>query len=465
MKRKSQIALVAILSLVFNIFAPGASVIADEYVPKDPGSIYDDLTGDYGLLGIAGQFHVFAREKTTINAHTDGNVATRVLDANNDFGTNVHEGLLDQEINYIQSTDSFINSSGVATGDTRTNKFVVGSTVAVSEENGHPVVNGSRIDHLTLDDFYQDPAGSTYIDFDAEFAKLNAAADTLTNMTPALSYTAADFPDMNNRTIDLTGASDTGFVLVNIDADVLTMNTPLNIINPNDQIVVFNVVNGSSDLAVQSPIRYNNRTNHETEDFSDANISFNFGSNMANLSINAPFQGTILAPNADIHVTQSQDGTIIGTNIILDAATNRWDPNEIFPTPGDETVTVSGVKTWEDSNDAAQERPNAINVVLLQNGNPYETKTVTADATGDWTYEFSDLPKNDENGTPYEYRVLESSIPTNYRVEIDGYNITNIYTGDGPITTDTSTTDTTSTTDSSTTDTSTTDTSTTDTTS
>ena len=38
----------------------------------------------------------------------------------------------------------------------------------------------------------------------------------------------------------------------------------------------------------------------------------------------------ILAPNATIRITQNQDGTIIGTNVILDAATNRWDPNEIF---------------------------------------------------------------------------------------------------------------------------------------
>ena len=34
---------------------------------------------------------------------------------------------------------------------------------------------------------------------------------------------------MNNRTIDLTDLSDTGFLLVNIDAEVLTMNTPLQI--------------------------------------------------------------------------------------------------------------------------------------------------------------------------------------------------------------------------------------------
>lgn len=78
--------------------------------------------------------------------------------------------------------------------------------------------------------------------------------------------------------------------MVNIDAEVLTMNTPLQIINPNDQVVVFNVINSSSALNVQSPIKYNDRSNHETEDFSDANISWNFGNEMTDLTISAPFQ-------------------------------------------------------------------------------------------------------------------------------------------------------------------------------
>ncbi|MCU2075715.1 collagen-binding MSCRAMM adhesin Scm, partial [Enterococcus faecium] len=235
--------------------------------------------------------------------------------------------------------------------------FVVGSNVDVALQDGHPTVNGSRLDHLTPDDFYKDRAGHEYIDFEQEFAKLNVAANDLATITPAKTYTAADFPDMNNRTIDLTDLSDTGFLLVNIDAEVLTMNTPLQIINPNDQVVVFNVINSSSALNVQSPIKYNDRSNHETEDFSDANISWNFGNEMTDLTISAPFQGTILAPNATIRITQNQDGTIIGTNVILDAATNRWDPNEIFisdnGTDTTDTSDSTDTSTTSDSSDSS----------------------------------------------------------------------------------------------------------------
>ncbi|MCM6897915.1 collagen-binding MSCRAMM adhesin Scm [Enterococcus faecium] len=354
---KKSASLLVLVALLFNIFSYGVAVSAETYIPKDPGNIYNDLTGNYGLLGIASQFHVFAKNKTTVNAHTDGNIATHELDAKNNFGTELHEGLLNQEINYIQKTDSFANSSGIPTGSTRMNKFVVGSNVDVALQDGHPTVNGSRLDHLTPDDFYKDRAGHEYIDFEQEFAKLNVAANDLATITPAKTYTAADFPDMNNRTIDLTGLSDTGFLLVNIDAEVLTMNTPLQIINPNDQVVVFNVINSSSALNVQSPIKYNDRSNHETEDFSDANISWNFGNEMTDLTISAPFQGTILAPNATIRITQNQDGTIIGTNVILDAATNRWDPNEIFisdnGTDTTDTSDSTDTSTTSDGSDSS----------------------------------------------------------------------------------------------------------------
>ncbi len=356
-KMKKRSSLLVLVALLFNIFSYGVAVSAETYIPKDPGNIYNDLTGNYGLLGIASQFHVFAKNKTTVNAHTDGNIATHELDAKNNFGTELHEGLLNQEINYIQKTDSFANSSGIPTGSTRMNKFVVGSNVDVALQDGHPTVNGSRLDHLTPDDFYKDRAGHEYIDFEQEFAKLNVAANDLATITPAKTYTAADFPDMNNRTIDLTDLSDTGFLLVNIDAEVLTMNTPLQIINPNDQVVVFNVINSSSALNVQSPIKYNDRSNHETEDFSDANISWNFGNEMTDLTISAPFQGTILAPNATIRITQNQDGTIIGTNVILDAATNRWDPNEIFisdnGTDTTDTSDSTDTSTTSDSSDSS----------------------------------------------------------------------------------------------------------------
>ncbi|PEH47046.1 collagen-binding MSCRAMM adhesin Scm [Enterococcus faecium] len=399
---KKGVSLLVLVTLLFNIFSYGVAVSAETF-PKDPGNVYNDLTGNYGLLGIASQFHVFAKNKTTVNAHTDGNIATHELDAKNNFGTNLHEGLLNQEINYIQKTDSFINSSGIPTGDTRVNKFVVGSNVNVALQDGHPTVNGSRLDHLTPDDFYKDRDGNEYIDFEQEFARLNVAANDLATATPAKTYTAADFPDMNNRTIDLTGLSDSGFLLVNIDAEVLTMNTPLQIINPSDQVVVFNVINSSSALNVQSPIKYNDRSNHETEDFSDANISWNFGNKMTDLTISAPFQGTILAPNATIHITQNQDGTIIGTNVILDAATNRWDPNEIFisdnGTGGTDTTTTTDSTDTTASSDSTDTSTTSDSTDTTTTSDSTDTTTTSGSTDTSTTTDSTDTTATTSDST------------------------------------------------------------------
>ncbi|HGF8157156.1 TPA: collagen-binding MSCRAMM adhesin Scm [Enterococcus faecium] len=413
---KKRASLLVLVALLFNIFSYGVAVSAETYIPKDPGNIYNDLTGNYGLLGIASQFHVFAKNKTTVNAHTDGNIATHELDAKNNFGTELHEGLLNQEINYIQKTDSFANSSGIPTGSTRMNKFVVDSNVDVALQDGHPTVNGSRLDHLTPDDFYKDRAGHEYIDFEQEFAKLNVAANDLATITPAKTYTAADFPDMNNRTIDLTGLSDTGFLLVNIDAEVLTMNTPLQIINPNDQVVVFNVINSSSALNVQSPIKYNDRSNHETEDFSDANISWNFGNEMTDLTISAPFQGTILAPNATIRITQNQDGTIIGTNVILDAATNRWDPNEIFisdnGTDTTDTSDSTDTSTTSDSSDSSASSDSTDTTSTTSDSSDSSTSSDSTDTTSTTSDSTDTSASSDSTGTKTTSDSSDSSTTT-----------------------------------------------------
>ena len=364
-----------VMLLFLNLFV-ALPAIAETYTPQDSGSIYDDLTGDYGILGIASQFHIFAKEKTTINAHTNGNVATKELDANNNFGTDIITGDLQLEINYVQATDSLIGSSFTSGDSNRVNKFVVGSSISTGIENDRAVVNGSRIDHLSASELYQDRPGNTYIDFDTEFAKLEGASESLMLITPAKTYLSSDFPDMNNRTIDVTGMGSSDVVIINVDASVLSMNTPLNIVNSENKILVMNVINAPTDFTIQSQIHYNNRANHETEDFSDANISWNFPSNVTNLAINAPFQGTIIAPRADVTANQNMDGTIIGKNVTLNAATNRWDPNEIFLADNPDNSGSSDSSTDTTSSDSSTDTTSSDSSSNPTNGNS-DTDTPT----------------------------------------------------------------------------------------
>ncbi|WP_260441723.1 collagen-binding domain-containing protein [Enterococcus hirae] len=386
--------------LFLNLFV-ALPAIAETYTPQDSGSIYDDLTGDYGILGIASQFHIFAKEKTTINAHTNGNVATKELDANNNFGTDIITGDLQLEINYVQATDSLIGSSFTSGNSNRVNKFVVGSSISTGIENDRAVVNGSRIDHLSASELYQDRPGNTYIDFDTEFAKLEGASESLMSITPAKTYLSSDFPDMNNRTIDVTGMGSSDVVIINVDASVLSMNTPLNIVNSENKILVMNVINAPTDFTIQSQIHYNNRANHETEDFSDANISWNFPSNVTNLAINAPFQGTIIAPRADVTANQNMDGTIIGKNVTLNAATNRWDPNEIFLADNPDNSGSSDSSTDTTSSDSSTDTTSSDSSTNPTSGDS-DTDTTSSDSSTDTTSSDSstDTTSSDSSTNP-----------------------------------------------------------------
>ena len=372
-----------VMLLFLNLFV-ALPAIAETYTPQDSGSIYDDLTGDYGILGIASQFHIFAKEKTTINAHTNGNVATKELDANNNFGTDIITGDLQLEINYVQATDSLIGSSFTSGDSNRVNKFVVGSSISTGIENDRAVVNGSRIDHLSASELYQDRPGNTYIDFDTEFAKLEGASESLMSITPAKTYLSSDFPDMNNRTIDVAGMGSSDVVIINVDASVLSLNTPLNIVNSENKILVMNVINAPADFTIQSQIHYNNRANHETEDFSDANISWNFPSNVTNLAINAPFQGTIIAPRADVTANQNMDGTIIGKNVTLNAATNRWDPNEIFLADNPDNSGSSDSSTDTTSSDSSTDTTRSDSSTDTTSSDS-STDTTSSDSSTDTT--------------------------------------------------------------------------------
>ena len=397
-----------VMLLFLNLFV-ALPAIAETYTPQDSGSIYDDLTGDYGILGIASQFHIFAKEKTTINAHTNGNVATKELDANNNFGTDIITGDLQLEINYVQATDSLIGSSFTSGNSNRVNKFVVGSSISTGIENDWAVVNGSRIDHLSASELYQDRPGNTYIDFDTEFAKLEGASESLMSITPAKTYLSSDFPDMNNRTIDVTGMGSSDVVIINVDASVLSMNTPLNIVNSENKILVMNVINAPTDFTIQSQIHYNNRANHETEDFSDANISWNFPSNVTNLAINAPFQGTIIAPRADVTANQNMDGTIIGKNVTLNAATNRWDPNEIFLADNPDNSGSSDSSTDTTSSDSSTDTTSSDSSTNSTSGDS-DTDTTSSDSSTDTTS--SDGSTNPTSGD-------SSSNPTNGNSDTD----------------------------------------------
>ena len=237
-------------------------------------------------------------------------------------------------------------------------------------------------------------------------------------------------------------------VVVTLSKTELEKDTPITIkgLTKGTSPVLINVdTEGASTVNIKSQIKLEytdgtTRNSHETEDFDDAVILWNFINQPENqmISINSPFQGTILAVGDTVDVHQNVDGSIIADTVLVNAETHRWDlqANEtIVPIIklaamnhllSLDTTTVSGTKTWDDYDNKFNTRPTSITVQLLQNGEVFQTKTVTPSKEGEWHYEFTDLPTTDESGQTYDYAIQETPVE-GYTTKVNGYDLVNTY--------------------------------------
>ena len=90
-----------------------------------------------------------------------------------------------------------------------------------------------------------------------------------------------------------------------------------------------------------------------------------------------------------------------------------------------ELTSITGTKTWEDADNQDGKRPESITVNLFADGTKLKSQKVSADADGNWTYSFTDLPKY-ANGQEITYTVTEDAVD-GYTTESDGYNFINTH--------------------------------------
>ena len=83
--------------------------------------------------------------------------------------------------------------------------------------------------------------------------------------------------------------------------------------------------------------------------------------------------------------------------------TNTYSPDE----PGDDTVTRTVLKVWDDKGYESK-RPKSVQVTLLQNGTAYDTQTLSE--TNGWQYTWDKLPKYDKNGKEISWTIREVSV-------------------------------------------------------
>ena len=103
--------------------------------------------------------------------------------------------------------------------------------------------------------------------------------------------------------------------------------------------------------------------------------------------------------------------------------------NTFNPSAVDDTVTVSGTKTWNDANNVDGARPEEVKVILMKVMDNNQQAVVsgvepkTVNESTDWKYEFTNLPKYDAEGKEIQYTVSENEVP-NYtpNTTIDEHN-------------------------------------------
>ena len=92
-------------------------------------------------------------------------------------------------------------------------------------------------------------------------------------------------------------------------------------------------------------------------------------------------------------------------------------------TPGETSASVT--KIWDDADNQDGKRPESITVNLFADGTKLKSQRVSADADGNWSYSFTDLPKY-ANGQEITYTVTEDAVD-GYTTESDGYNFINTH--------------------------------------
>lgn len=282
------------------------------------------------LLGIAGAFHIFGQD-VILNADTNGNIAAGKLEANVDFGSR------GDSHNHTQGDLYYIESGTLKQNGFRHDKnyIVLGDGFDLKIENGKVYANGTELSNVKPEEIKK---ATGYLDIQAELAKLSQKADDFKKQ-PATAGIVANFSDMNNQYIDLSGVSSAEkTIFINIPAQLLANPQPITIkgLNPakDGAAIVLNVTDATSDkynVSTQIKVVYNNGAQLGAgESHAHPNkLLWNFGTEATEINFSSGyFMGSVLATNATITANVNVDGNIIAKKVVINGGeSHRWDLN------------------------------------------------------------------------------------------------------------------------------------------
>ncbi|MCD5436422.1 LPXTG cell wall anchor domain-containing protein [Lactobacillus delbrueckii subsp. lactis] len=334
------------VALSSNSVQPATSISDDTYLKKLGIDINDLNTNS--VLKLASLFHIFANQ-ASLSADTNGNLAVKILNGSNDFGTRGDSyNLSSGDIYYIQQLDKNLQSN--AFRNKTFNHVVLGKDVNVSIENNKVSINDITMDNLKPEDVYQDINGRTYINFSDVFQQLISASTSYTSTTQTKDV-ISNYSDMNNRYIDVSGvAAGTQIIYVNVPFEYLSYPQPITIkgisnslTGPTIVINVTGIPDGNQYISTQVQLNYIDGTNAlpNSEGHKEPNhVLWNLGTGGQTFNFSSGrFMGSILAPNATINAGVNIDGNIVANIVnITGGESHRWD---IHPQPTQPTQPMT----------------------------------------------------------------------------------------------------------------------------
>ena len=393
-----------LMALSSNSVQPATSISDDTYL-KNLGIDINDLNTN-SVLKLASLFHIFANQ-ASLSADTNGNLAVKILNGSNDFGTRGDSyNLTSGDIYYIQQLAKHLQSN--AFRNKTFNHVVLGKDVNVSIENNKVLINGITMDNLKPEDVYQDTNGRTYIDFSDVFQQLVKASTSYAS-TPQSKGVISNYDDMNNRYVDVSKvATGTQIIYVNVPFKYLSAPQPITIKGisqeENGPTIVINVTdipNGDQNISTQVQLDYDDGTNSlpNSEGHSEPNhVLWNLGTGEQVFNFSSGrFMGSVLAPNATINAGVNIDGNIVANIVnITGGESHRWDihpqPTKPAPTITTEKKTVNG-----DSKDLA------FTVTYTKNAPTITTEKKTVNETIHYVYKDGSKAVDDHVAKPVEF--------------------------------------------------------------
>jgi hypothetical protein len=390
-----------------------------------------DIFGNYSNslnMGAAGYFHVVAFNQATLNAHTNGNILTHILEANRNFGTD----RLGPELSYIQECNKIQSSSVPDDNDI----LVFGSknSIGTMDHDNYFTVNETKLDRPKTIIQDADTEGSPYIDLNnlktkvkegqnklaahyknvnAEYKSDNDGQSIVCSGTGTAYYnmTATEFNNLSNRTGDHT------LKITGLDKE----SRQALVININCQGV--DSISGPDGSGFKVFIGDQEVNKDETTDFSGGRVILNFYNTTENTNINlGQVCCQVIAPNANLTITNG-NGNFIANNVTIAGETHRMDFTGNIDESSNPKLNFSVKKTFD--GDWSGKTGKTFNFVLngKDNAPMPEKGTVSVKSEGvsaenkNKTASFGDITFTDAG--IYQYTIKED-IPSDAENNVSG---------------------------------------------